>query len=492
MDKLESALRDLENSDSYPFHMPGHKRRPVLEQLEKAYAWDITEIDGFDNLHDPEGIIKKEQEFAAELFGAEESFFLINGSSCGVLGAITAIAGKSGGGSRLLMGRNAHKSAYNALYLADMKADYLYPERIPGISFAGEIRTEHIEEALTASDSYAGIFLTSPTYEGVISDIQKICEIAHKKGIPVIVDEAHGAHLGIWGGDGYFPSDALAQGADVVIQSLHKTLPSMTQTAILHVQGRLVDRQKLKMNLRMFQSSSPSYILMESMISCLHYCQENKKRLSEEYEKNLKAFYRKGNGLSRMEIWNADRINSLRQLERKIVMDPGKLVIGTGKTGLSGRQLYDILREKYHLQMEMAAQDYVIAMTSVMDTTEGFERLADALKEIDAKAGQSSRKKQAEKKAFEESETIQKPEAVYGIRKALEKPGETVFLEESEGRISQAFVCLYPPGIPLIVPGEKIPKGLPAYLKRAAEMGLTVQGLKDGGRNMKIEILEGL
>lgn len=475
MDRLENALKELENGDSYPFHMPGHKRRPIGEQLAKAYAWDITEIDGFDNLHCPEGIIQKEQEFAADLFGAQESFFLVNGSSCGVLGAIASIAGDPS--AKLSMGRNAHKSAYNALYLTGMEGDYLYPEQIPQISFSGEIRAERVEEALNCSDDYAGVFLTSPTYEGVVSDIGRICRAAHQKGIPVIVDEAHGAHLGIWGGDGYFPSGALAQGADVVIQSLHKTLPSMTQTAILHVQGGLIDRQKLRMNLSLFQSSSPSYILMESIISCLHYCKENKEKLIKTYKGNLEAFYREGEKLSRLQIWNEKRINSFGLQKPEIAMDPGKIIIGVGESGLNGKQLYDILREEYHLQMEMAARDYVIAMTSVMDTKEGFDRLEAALKEIDAQSSRIASKEQTLSGSHEE-----RPEAVYRIREALGMPGETVALEKSEGRISREFVYLYPPGIPFIVPGEKIPKGLPEYIMRSAELGLSVQGLKDSGQ----------
>ncbi|MGN0130832.1 MAG: aminotransferase class I/II-fold pyridoxal phosphate-dependent enzyme [Lachnospiraceae bacterium] len=471
MDKLESALKELENSDMYPFHMPGHKRKQVTNQLKEVYAWDITEIDGFDNLHHPEGIIKEEQEFAAELFGAEESFFLINGSSSGVLSAIATVA--SDYKSRILMGRNAHKSAYNALYLTNTKADYLYPECIRGLSFAGPITAKSVEEALKKNDSYDGIYLTSPTYEGVLSDIKAICEIAHEKGIPVIVDEAHGAHLGIWGGDGYFPSDAVAHGADIVIQSLHKTLPSMTQTAILHVQGKLIDRQKLKMHLGMFQSSSPSYILMESIISCLHYCKKNKKRLAEEYKNNLERFYRVGEKLSHVKIWNVNEINRVFEGRIDIETDPGKIVIGTVDSGLTGKQLYDILREKYYLQMEMAAGDYVIAMTSVMDSEKGFERLAEALREIDAQA------------AVERKETMMpgepdgKPEVVYTIGEAIRAPGEAVVLEESKGRISQEFVYLYPPGIPLIVPGEKMTEGLPAYIKQSAELGLSVRGLRD-------------
>lgn len=471
MDKIGSALKELEQTDLYPFHMPGHKRKGIAESLKEIYLHDITEIDGFDNLHHPEGIIKEEQEFAARLFGAEESFFLVNGSSCGILAAIGAVA--SGSGNRLLMGRNAHKSAYNGLYLADIRADYLYPEKVPGVSFGGEITVESIEKALKDHTSYDGIFITSPTYEGVVSNIRGICEIAHQRGIPVIVDEAHGAHLGIWGGDGFFPSGAVSQGADVVIQSLHKTLPSMTQTAILHVQGNLIDRQKLKLQLGIFQSSSPSYIMMESISSCLHFCDENKDILIEKYEKRLKDFYEEGKKLSHIEIINADLINNLTKGKIRMEMDSGKIIIGTGKSGLCGRQLYDILREKYHLQMEMSARDYVIAMTSVMDEDEGFLRLISALKEIDAGEIQKPQT------PFGGESNDFLPEALYSIRDAAGMGGEIIALEESAGRISKEFIYLYPPGIPLIVPGEKISEELPAYLKEAGELGLSVQGLCD-------------
>ena len=173
MDKLKDALKELGKSDYYPFHMPGHKRRageyfdydPCLE--------DITEIDGFDNLHHPEGILKEEQEFAGGAFGSEESFFLINGSSCGVMAAIAAAAADSD--QKLLMGRNGHKSAYSGLYFANVQVDYLYPEKIPDVSFLGAVNPDDVLKAVNGNASYSGIFLTSPTYEGIVSDVQKIC-----------------------------------------------------------------------------------------------------------------------------------------------------------------------------------------------------------------------------------------------------------------------------------------------------------------------------
>lgn len=474
MDKLGSELDKLAKSDFYPFHMPGHKRRPIAGALETVCTRDITEIDGFDNLHCPEGIIREEQHFAANLFGAQESFFLVNGSSCGVLAAIATVAQNSG--NSLLIGRNVHKSAYHGLYLTGMEAVYLYPEKIEGVSFAGPVRLESVAAACKNIADYNGIFITSPTYEGIVSDIKEICEMAHQKGVPVIVDEAHGAHLGIWGGDDYFPSSALAQGADIVIQSLHKTLPAMTQTAILHVQGDLIDRQKLKRYLAMFQSSSPSYILMESITSCLHFCSEHRESLLEKYRELLQDFYQNAAVLSHLRVIESSLLYDASDRGKKVRKDPGKIIISTGDSRLSGKELYTILREQYHLQMEMTSADYVIAMTSVMDTKEGFERLFHALWELDQKISAEGNYT----KGYVQQGLGSAPAVVssLSVKDALDASGELMELDACIGRISQEFAYLYPPGIPFLVPGEIISRELLQYLEKAVNQGLSVQGLQ--------------
>lgn len=473
MDKLKEALQELKESDYYPFHMPGHKRREKGDSDSHPYLEDITEIDGFDNLHHPEGIIKTEQEFAAKAFGAEESFFLVNGSSCGVLAAIAAVSAAFE--KKILMGRNGHKSAYNGLYFADTGADYLYPHKIPGVSFPGAVSPEDVFAAVNGdASSYSAVFLTSPTYEGVVSDVEEICKIAHGKNIPVIVDEAHGAHLGLWGGDGYFPRGALCQGADIVIESLHKTLPAMTQTAILHVQGGLVDRERLKLYLAMFQSSSPSYVLMGSISSCVHFCVENGRKLLEDYKKRLQDFYERTKNLTHLSVAPAVLMDNSSGIKISAERDPGKIIIGTGKSGLNGKALYKLFREKYHLQMEMAATDYVLAMTSVMDTEDGFERLICALQEMDLQMW--------EKEAVCGGSPMPgKAEALCSIREGLTKASEPVEFEKSVGKISGEFIYLYPPGIPVIVPGEVISEEVIAYLKEADTAGLAIQGMRDYG-----------
>lgn len=482
MDNLSIALNEFGKTDFYPFHMPGHKRVAIDELLREPYREDITEIENFDNLHHPEGIIKSEQENAAKLFGAEESFFLVNGSSCGVLAAIGAVA--SGGQKRILMARNAHKSAYNALYLAGAEADFVYPQQIDGLSFAGEVCPEDIEKALCGCTTYDAVFLTSPTYEGVVSDVKAICEVSHQRGIPVIVDEAHGAHLGLWGNDGFFPTGALSQGADIVIESLHKTLPAMTQTAILHVQGSRVDRSRLKQQLAMFQSSSPSYILMSSISSCLRFCREEGAGRVQAYKERLCAFYRRMERLQSLELLTPEKIKEKSGDRKKPLMDPGKIIIGIGRSGFTGKQLYDRLRQTYHLQMEMAAASYVIAMTSIMDTNEGFDRLAAALEELDVIREEAA----TEGKGIQTKEcmpdtdganAVEPVKSVYSIRQALEKRRAVFDFEESAGLISGEFVYLYPPGIPLIVPGEIIDKEILASVIKAGENGLSVQGPED-------------
>ena len=217
--------------------MPGHKRQSL--HFPNPYAIDITEIDGFDNLHHAEGILKEAQERAAELYGSRECFYLINGSTCGLLAAISAAAKR---GETVLVARNCHKAVYHALFLRELSANYLYPV-ITENGIMGQITAEQVEEALSQDPTIKTVILTSPTYEGIGSDIGKISTVAHRHGAALIVDEAHGAHFGFGAG---FPENAVRQGADAVIMSLHKTLPSFTQTALLHLCSDRISSAEVK------------------------------------------------------------------------------------------------------------------------------------------------------------------------------------------------------------------------------------------------------
>ena len=260
MEQLDQKLEKYATGEIYPFHMPGHKRAGLF--FPNPYQIDITEIDGFDNLHHPEGILKDGMAHAAKVFGAKQTFYLVNGSTCGLLAAVSAAVPKRG---RLLMARNCHKAVYHAAYLRELSVDYLYPQ-ITEAGIQGAIRPDEVRLALAGEKKYDAVVITSPTYDGVVSDIEAIARIVHEHGIPLIVDEAHGAHFGF---SEAFPVSAKALGADVVIQSIHKTLPAFTQTALLHLQSDRVSEAEMRKFLGIYETSSPSYIFMAGIEKCV-------------------------------------------------------------------------------------------------------------------------------------------------------------------------------------------------------------------------------
>lgn len=477
-DTLLEKLEAYGKSDFYPFHMPGHKRREIPFSSEGSfpnpYAIDITEIDGFDNLHHAEGILKKSMEQAAKIYGAEKTYYLVNGSTCGIL---SAVCGITENGGKILMARNCHKSAYHALILNRLSVEYVYPDFLESFGINGGIRAEDVKHFLSEHEVQA-VLVVSPTYEGVVSDIQSIAEVSHSFGVPLIVDEAHGAHFSFGDGSGKFPESALKKGADVVIQSLHKTLPSFTQTAILHVQGNLVDRRKIERYLGIFQSSSPSYIFMAGLEQCLRYMETDGRQEMTRYGKRMEKFYE-----------DIQPLRILKVLGRKIISEPSvydwdmsKIVISTmGTGGFSGEALGQLLRKKYHLEMEMCAPDYVVAMTSLMDTEEGLERLSKALLEIDRELTGSrlSRLSGASAGVFQSRNTLPQTISKMIIAEALETQGRPLKLSESVGMISKEFVYLYPPGIPLLAPGELITENILEKIGEYQAAGLSVQGLED-------------
>lgn len=465
--------------------MPGHKRFPEESALAcykrffNFYRYDITEIEGFDNLHDARGLLRSLQQRAASVFHAEESFFLVNGSTGGILSAVAAVAKE---GKKLLMARNCHKSVYNAVLLNRLQAEYLWPEMIEEFDVQGEITSAQIERQIRNRQDICGVVITSPTYDGVISDVRRIAEAVHACHIPLIVDEAHGAHFAL---SEKAPESAVECGADIVINSLHKTLPALTQTGLLHVRGTLIDREKLREYLRVYQSSSPSYLLMASIDACVDHMEREGK---ENYERLL-AFR------ERIDERTADfsYISIMPAGERR---DPGKLVISVKNADMSGQELYRILLEKYHLQMEMAAPSYVLGILTGLDTWEGVDRLIHALKEIDRGIAREENEK-TEAGTFgsaEGSDEIKKRAGTtdiyhtmplssgFSIYDTAGRKKEWVFPEESAGRVSGGFLYFYPPGIPLLVPGEIIGEDQIFLIKRCRERKIYLTGISDDGK----------
>lgn len=501
---LLERLTEYAGSDAYPFHMPGHKRREIPDGIPGGfpdpYGIDITEIDGFDNLHHAEGILKDAMDEAAAIYRADRSWYLVNGSTCGILSAVFATTENGG---KILTARNCHKAVYHAICLNRLEAEYLYPEEITEFGINGGIRAEDVRKALEKdamrcagnSGNVRGkitkiqaVLITSPTYEGVVSDIRAIADAAHEYGIPLIVDEAHGAHLEYADQCHSFPKSALEYGADIVIQSLHKTLPCFTQTAILHVKGKLVDQDRISRYLSMFQTSSPSYLFMAGMERCIRYMDGDGRNEMVRYEKRLEHFMERMEGLQVLEVLDREICGKYRTVAG---WDPSKIVVSTMRAeDFHGEELAETLRRKYHLEMEMTAPEYVIAMTSLMDTEEGFERLGTALLEIDGalrhcveseqqkEKGESKGKKRCETPEATESK-VSHPVRRTLICEAMDADTERTALQDTVGKVSAEFVYLYPPGIPIITPGEVFTDVIVEKIVAYKAAGLLVQGPAD-------------
>jgi arginine/lysine/ornithine decarboxylase len=360
---IEDRLNALSASDIYPFHMPGHKRH----MPGSWYAHDISEITDFDNLHHPTGILAEAQAKAAALYGAKESYYLINGSTAGILTAVSAVFRERDIPQKLLLARNSHVSAYNAAYLQQLGIAYLDPPTYEDTGLTQGITAEAVAKHLDSIPDMGAIFITSPTYEGVVSDITGIAAVAHRHNIPLIVDEAHGAHFGFHPA---FPPSSVQTGADLVIHGLHKTLPALTQTALLHNCSERIDSEHLQRFLSIFQSTSPSYPLMAGIERCLDLVREQGESLFNEFIMMRERF-----------IDQASQFKNLRLAPG--VDDPCKLVIMGKETALDGPTLAKTLHDRYHLEMEKVAGHYVLAIITIMDKAEGLERLAMALHEID-------------------------------------------------------------------------------------------------------------
>ena len=460
--------------------MPGHKRSARLTGASLPYDIDITEIEGFDDLHHAEGILREAQERAASVYHAEETHYLINGSTAGLL---SAVLGSTSRGERILMARNCHKSVYNAVLHNELEPVYLYPRLLDGTELNDQVFPEDVGHLLDENPDIKVTIITSPTYDGIVSDIKGIADAVHRRGGILILDEAHGAHFGF---HPYFPKNGNQLGADLVIHSLHKTLPSLTQTALLHINGELVDRDNVRRYLHMLQSSSPSYVLMASIDQCIRMICEKREELFGRYVSLLEDTREKLGTMKRLALFEtAD-------------YDRGKILIRTADAGLksgkkiikyTGKQLSEQLRDEYAIELEMALRNYAVAMTSVCDTDRGMDRLVCALHEIDGKLAKYTSKDVNPANSIK-NETFSVENTYEMSMREINKFINTrinVPYAEAEGFIATEFAYVYPPGIPLAVPGERISHRTAEVLQNYADFGFDIEGTRLKG---KIEVLK--
>lgn len=460
---LVKKLLQYKNQNNYPFHMPGHKQRKGLFSETGILEFDITEIPGFDNLNHPEGLLLEAQNSCAKTFGAEETFFLVNGSSGGLMAAILSISTE---GECVLTARNCHRSVYHGLVFSGARPVYFMPEAVEDYGLSGGVTPKAVETLLSENKDAKGVILTSPTFEGFTSDIREIAKIVHRYNCILIVDEAHGAHMKF---HSFFPATALEQGADIVIQSVHKTLPCLTQTALLHVQGQRVNRARLRQMLSMIQTSSPSYLFMASIDSCRDALDEKAEEYFENYVARLKKLRKELSCLKKICLLGEELCGKFGISG----FDYSKLDFFVDAEHYSGVWLVDILFKKYGIQLEMGSLHHAVAMTTISDTQEGFDRLKNALFELDSLlVNEKSCKSRQIDKISLNGEGMTPREAVFAKKQKKR-------LEEAVGFICGEFVIPYPPGIPLIVPGEPLTENVLRCIRKYQNKGIAVIGTKD-------------
>lgn len=428
-----------------PMHMPGGKRR---FPSALPYALDVTEVDGLDDLHDPHGLLADVQASARALFGAEASFLLVNGSTGGLLAAIRAA-----GNGKLLLARNCHRAVFNAATLCRRETTFLLPE--PN----GRVTPQAVENHLRADPALRTVVVTSPTYEGICSDVKGISAVCRSHGAVLIVDQAHGAHFGLHPA---FPPSAVQDGADIVVQSLHKTLPALTQTAILHAKQPWA--AALQRENAVFETSSPSYILLASADECIRF-------LASDAGKAQMNAYADALIAVRTRLRASLRFLSLCDDSSSVagdgVRDPSKLLLSTRGANCSGKSLADALRSRFAIETEMSTPDTLLAMTSVCDTARELNRFADAVEQLDAECT-SPPHPSAPVPAF-----LLPPRAFLPYERYGEQ-GEPCPLQESVGRVAAEAVWAYPPGICLLQSGEYVTDELVNLASRYADAGLSL------------------
>jgi arginine/lysine/ornithine decarboxylase len=463
--RLVEALEKIKAQHLVSFFMPGHKMgRKIRDYFPLTYENDITEIPGADYLHDPTGAILETEQLMKRLYGSMESKMLVGGSTVGILSMIMGAAVR---GDTIIVNRNAHKSVYHAIEMGGLNPVYLIPEMDTSLDIPIAVSASSLEVLIKTTPHAKLCVLTYPTYEGICFDLKACIDVCHRHGVAVLVDEAHGAHLML---NDKLPASALTLGADVVVQSFHKTLPALTQTACLHFgsQHKLTDRQieRIKWHLKALQTSSPSYLLMGSIDGMLSLLENQGRDLMAQLMMHISAFeYR----VKEMRFFAIHRYDG---------MDWTKLLLvpqtEAQQCCCSGHWLAEALRNHFGIQVEYATDKFCLLMTSIGNNEADFEKLEHAIKALDGIAGSRHADKvgsHAFQVQFEPFETmregqksgnteilsyISQPEIVYSPSEARMQQSVRCPLNVAEGAVSQSYIIPYPPGIPILVPGERI------------------------------------
>lgn len=469
---LFDAMVSLAESRKVSFHTPGHKSGKGISTRfskyvgHKIFSIDLTTLDEVDSLQKPVGVIKEAQELAAKAYGCDRSFFLVNGTSVGNHAMVMAACAT---GDRILLARNCHRSVLAGVILSGADPRFIYPEFDDRLKMSLNVSFDTVKDAVDENPGVEVLLITSPNYYGICSELGRITEFAHARGMSVLVDEAHGPHLGF---HGELPASALSCGADMCVQSTHKIIGGMTQASMLHAREGRVKTDSLAGILKFIQTTSPSYILMASLdLARMQMATEGEKLLGQALS------------LSRWARAAINRVGGLHCLEKDEVtsrglgdLDETKLTINVSGLGRTGYEVSQMLNHEFGIQAEMADPYHVLLIVSIGDRREDISLLVNALEMIAQKPRPAAR-------AGVWDIGLPDFRNVAGMtpREAFFSEHDYLPLPEAVGRLSSDIVTVYPPGIPILVPGEEVSGEVIKYLDTVRELGGTVDGLTDEG-----------
>lgn len=467
---LFTGIRQHAEKNPIQFHIPGHKKGSGMDAEfrsfigDQALSIDLINIMPLDDLHSPKGIIKEAQDLAAEAFGADHTFFSVQGTSGAIMTMIMSVCGP---GDKIIVPRNVHKSIMSAIVFAGAIPVFITPEVDKTFGISHGISTAAVEATLKQHSDAKGLLVINPTYFGICADLTSIVELAHSYNIPVLVDEAHGVHIHF---HDKLPLSAMQAGADMAATSVHKLGGSLTQSSILNVKSKLVSPQKVQSILSMLTTTSTSYILLASLDCARKHLAINGAELLE--------------GTIQLSNYIREEINKLEPLycagkelldgESAFDYDPTKLIISVKNLGVNGYDVEKWLRETHNIEVELSDLYNILCIITPGDTIQEANTLLKALKEL-----VFCYREEAKSSNHVEVLLPTIPHLALSPRDAFYAETEVILLEESEGRIIAEFIMVYPPGIPILLPGEVITKENLQYIDQNLKAGLPVQGPED-------------
>lgn len=475
---LLTALQLAAREQHTAFYTPGHKKgqrvNPKIEQMlgKQVFRADLPELPGLDNLFAPTNAIAKAQELAADCFGGSQTWFLVNGSTCGITAAILATCDS---GDKIILPRNIHQSAIAGLILSGAMPIFINPEYDRQEDLLYSITPEALKKTLQLHPDCKAVMALHPNYQGICGNLKEIADITHRYNIPLLVDEAHGAHFAFHPS---LPPSALSVGADLTIQSTHKVLSAMTQASMIHLQGERIEPQRISKALQLVESTSPSYILLASLDAARQQMALQGKELMEQ---TIALAQSARNSLATIK---GIEILEFSSQPGFTYLDPTRLTINISQLGITGYEADEILCDKLGVICELPLLKYLTFIISLGNMTQDIEQLVSAIRALvnSYSVAQSFSQNLTFGYSWQES-----PDLKISPRQAYFSATETIPLQQARDRISGELICPYPPGIPILMPGEIITQEAIDYLQKVLQYGGVILGCSDDTlKNIKV------